>query len=104
MMRFWTSLLLLSATAALAQPSQSFGPNEGEVLDIDGKAQEITIRHGYIPELSMDPMSMVFNVADPALLSRVRKGDRVKFKADLVAGRFAIISITRINPKRKETP
>jgi Cu(I)/Ag(I) efflux system periplasmic protein CusF len=104
MMRFWTSLLLLSATVALAQPSQSFGPNEGEVLDIDRKAQEITIRHGHIPELSMDPMSMVFNVADPALLNRVRKGDRVRFKADLVAGRFAIVSITRIAHKRKETP
>ena len=104
-MRALAFLLLLLAGYALAQASGSeFGPNEGEVMEIDKSAGEITIRHGYLPELSMDPMSMVFNVADPALLDRVKTGDRVRFKAGLVAGRFAVISITRIKPKRKESP
>ena len=96
MIRRWAAFLLILAAPVLAQPPapERFGPNEGRVLEIDKSAGEITLRHGYIPELSMDPMSMIFIVADPALLDRVRKGDRVKFKAGLVAGRFAVISMT----------
>jgi len=100
MMRAWGSALLLVAASAFAQPLQPerFAPNEGRVLEIDKDAGEITIRHGYLPELGMDPMAMIFKVADPALLERVKQGDRVKFKAGLVAGRFAVIAITSLNP------
>jgi len=66
------------------------------VLAIDRKAGEIAIRHGYLPELSMDAMSMYFLVADPALFDRVRKGDRVKFRAGLIGGKFAVVAIERI--------
>ena len=99
-------LLLIVAASAFAQPSQParFGPNEGRVLEIDKSAGEITIQHGYLPELSMDPMTMVFIVADPALLDRVKTGDHVRFKAGLVAGRFGVIAITPFRPKRKESP
>ena len=88
----------LAAARAGAQPlePERFAPNEGRVLEVDAQAGEITIRHGYLPELSMDPMSMVFVVADPAMLQRVRKGDRVKFKPGLVGGRFAVMSIERV--------
>ena len=87
--------LALAGMPAAAQPER-FAPNEGRVLEVDARAGEITIRHGYLPELSMDPMSMVFIVADPALLRRVKKGDRVRFKPGLVNGRFAVMSIERV--------
>ena len=83
------------ALAAGAEPAK-LRANEGEVIAIYRESGEIAIRHGPLPELSMDPMSMVFVVADRALLARVRKGDRVKFKAGLVDGRFAVLSIERI--------
>jgi Cu(I)/Ag(I) efflux system protein CusF len=104
MIRAWAAVLLVLVAPLFAQPPEPerFGPNQGRVLEIDKNAGEITIRHGYLPELSMDPMSMIFVVADPALLDRVRKGDRVKFKAGLVAGRFAVISITPVRPGKKE--
>lgn len=91
-------LALVWVTGVSAQGSAplSLGPNEGEVLDVDRDAREIAIRHGPLPELSMDPMSMTFKVADPAMLDKVRKGDRVKFKAGLVDGRFGVLSIERI--------
>ncbi len=94
------AVLLVFAAPAFAQLPQPerFGPNEGRVLEVDKRAGEITIRHGYLPELGMDPMSMIFVVADPALLHRVKEGDRVKFKAGLVAGRFAVIAITPVKP------
>jgi Cu(I)/Ag(I) efflux system protein CusF len=97
------SLLLAAAGAALADavPGDRLGPNEGIVLEIDRKAGEIAIRHGYLPELSMDAMSMYFAVADPALLDKVRKGDRVRIKTGLVNGRFAVLSIERrAGPRR----
>ena len=97
--------LLTAVWTAAAEPGDAsiapsrFGPNEGEVLQVDREAREITIRHGYLPELDMDPMSMVFIVADPAVLGSVRKGDRVKFKPGLIGGRFGVISIERIRPR-----
>jgi Cu/Ag efflux protein CusF len=100
MIRAWAAVLLMLVAPLFAQPPlpERFGPNEGRVLKVDKSAGEITIRHGYLPELSMDPMSMIFVVADPALLHRVKEGDRVKFKAGLVAGRFAVIAITPVKP------
>jgi len=91
--------------AALADGGQPprFRPNEGEVLYVDKEAGEIAIRHGDLPELGMEPMSMAFKVADLAMLERVKKGDRVKFKAGLVEGRFAILSIERVRSLRKPT-
>jgi Cu(I)/Ag(I) efflux system periplasmic protein CusF len=91
MRRAWGAVCLLVAASVFAQPPapERFAPNEGRVLEIDKSAGEITIRHGYLPELSMDPMSMIFIVADPVLLDRVKKGDRVRFTAGLVDGRFA---------------
>ena len=101
MIRAWAAILLMLAAPVIAQPlePERFRPNEGRVLEIDKTAGEITIRHGYLPELSMDPMSMIFVVADPALLHRVKKGDRVKLKAGLVAGRFAVMEITPLDVK-----
>jgi Cu(I)/Ag(I) efflux system protein CusF len=106
MTRLWIWVLLAVAPAAMAQPTApgALRKNEGQVVGVDKAAQEITIRHGYLPEIDMDPMTMVFNVADPALLARVKKGDRVQFKAGLVNGRFAVISINPVKPKRKEKP
>jgi Cu/Ag efflux protein CusF len=100
MIRACAAILLMLAAPVLAQPPtpERFGSNEGRVLEVDASAGEITIRHGYLPELSMDPMSMIFVVADPALLHRVKKGDRVKSKAGLVAGRFAVIEISPVKP------
>ncbi len=83
------------ALAAGAEPAK-LRANEGEVTAIYRDSGEIAIRHGPLPELGMDPMSMVFVVADPAMLRRVKKGDRIKFKAGLVEGRFGVLSIERM--------
>lgn len=102
-LRLLNVLLLLVCAYALAQTPRPLGQNEGEVMDVDKAAGELTIRHGYLPELSMDPMTMVFKVADPALLDGVKNGDYVRFKAGLVKGEFAVISITLLQPRRKES-
>jgi Cu(I)/Ag(I) efflux system protein CusF len=99
-------VLLASACVLAAAPAlaQTLGPNEGQVMDVDMQAGEVSIRHGYLPELSMDPMTMVFKVANPSLLKGVKNGDYIRFKAGLVAGQFAVIAIIPLKPKPKQSP
>jgi Cu/Ag efflux protein CusF len=40
-------------------------------------------------------MTMVFRVSDPALLTRVKPGDKVRFTADKVDGALTVMSIER---------
>ena len=68
---------------------------EGEVRKVDKAAKKITLKHGPIVNLDMPAMTMVFQVADPAILEQVKAGDKVRFAADKVGGSFAV---TRIEP------
>ena len=38
-------------------------------------------------------MSMVFEVKDPALLNKVKAGDKIVFTADQINGAYTVISI-----------
>ena len=42
-------------------------------------------------------MTMVYRVQDPAMLDRVKAGDKVKFEAENVGGAF---TVTKIEPVR----
>jgi Cu/Ag efflux protein CusF len=68
----------------------------GEVTKIDESAAKITIKHGPIKKLEMDEgMTMVFAVSDPAMLKTVKPGDKIKFDADRVNGRFTVTKIEK---------
>jgi Cu(I)/Ag(I) efflux system periplasmic protein CusF len=69
----------------------------GEVVKIEADRGRITLKHGPIANLDMEGMTMVFRVADPAMLQQVRAGDRVRFDADRVNGN---ITITRMQKAR----
>ncbi len=66
---------------------------EGEVRRVDKAAGKISLRHGEIQNLDMPPMSMVFQVSDPALLDKVKAGDKVRFTAAQVNGAYTVMSI-----------
>ena len=59
---------------------------DGEVEMVDRQARNITLRHGEIRNVQMPAMTMVFGVKDPALLDKVKAGDKVKFKVETIAG------------------
>jgi Cu(I)/Ag(I) efflux system protein CusF len=84
-------VLALGATAAQAQLA------EGEIRKVDKAAKKITIKHGPVPSIDMPPMTMVFQVKDPALLERVKAGDKVKFDARKLDGQYFV---TRIEPAK----
>jgi hypothetical protein len=67
--------------------------SEAEVRKVDTAVGKITLRHGEIPNLEMPPMTMVFQVRDPALLAKVKAGDKVRFTADKVNGAYTVMSI-----------
>ncbi len=86
------TLLAAAAFAQAALPSV-----EGEVRKIDADAKKITLKHGDIPNLEMTGMTMVFRVKDPALLTQVKPGDKVRFTADKVDGALTVLSIAPAN-------
>jgi Cu/Ag efflux protein CusF len=79
MKRIAISALLLSLACANAS-AQAL--TEGEVQRIDKAAGKITLKHGEIRNLDMPPMTMVFQVKDPALLDRAKAGEKVRFSAE----------------------
>ena len=66
---------------------------EGEIRKIDLDAKKITIKHGEIKNLDMPGMTMVFQVRDPALLEKVKAGDKVRFKAEKAGGAIVVTDI-----------
>ena len=100
-MRWIASLALIAALsgAATAQdiddPPSAFAPNEGIVRKVDKPAGEIVIRHGPLTEMDMPPMTMAFEVNNPELLDKVKAGDRVSFRVELLNGRFTVTRIER---------
>ncbi|TAJ32452.1 MAG: copper-binding protein [Reyranella sp.] len=66
---------------------------KAEVVKVDKPAGKITLKHGPIKNLDMDAMTMVFRVADPTMLDRLKAGDRIEIEADRVNG---AITVTRI--------
>jgi Cu(I)/Ag(I) efflux system protein CusF len=65
----------------------------GEVRKVDKDAKKITLRHGELKQLDMPPMTMAFQVKDPALLDKVKAGDKVKFRAQNTGGTLVITEI-----------
>jgi Cu(I)/Ag(I) efflux system protein CusF len=83
------------AEATLAQAGGAL--SDGEVRKVDKDAKKITIKHGPLANLDMPPMTMVFQVTDPAMLDQVKAGDKIKFQAEKVGGAF---TVTKIEPAK----
>lgn len=69
----------------------------GEVRKVDMDTKKITLRHGDIKNLDMPGMTMIFQVKDPAMLDKVKVGDKIRFKAEKMGG---AIVVTDIQPAR----
>jgi Cu/Ag efflux protein CusF len=70
---------------------------EGEIRKVDKDAKKLTIKHGEIKSLDMPPMTMVFAVADPAMLEGLSPGMAVRVRVERREGGLVV---TRIEPVR----
>ncbi len=84
-----TAVLALSA-AAFAQGAIM---TDAEVRKVDKDNGKITLKHGEIKNLEMPGMTMVFQVKDPAMLDKVKSGDKVRFTAEKIGGALVVTSI-----------
>ncbi|HRF13245.1 MAG TPA: copper-binding protein [Candidatus Accumulibacter phosphatis] len=69
------------------------GPSEGTVKKVDKTTGKITIKHGPLANLGMPPMTMAFAVGDPAMLDKVKAGDKVHFTADQVGDALTVTEL-----------
>jgi Cu(I)/Ag(I) efflux system periplasmic protein CusF len=85
------------ATATAAAPAVVAVPQtEGEIRKVDAAAQKLTVKHGRIENLGMSPMTMVFRVKDPAFLTLVKAGDKVKMTVERIDGALTIVALQRV--------
>jgi Cu/Ag efflux protein CusF len=86
---------LLAAQIGMAMPVFAEPQVDGEVTKVDESAGKVTVKHGPIAKLDMEPMTMVFRVAQPEMLKAVKPGDKIKFDADRVNGAFTITEMKK---------
>ncbi len=68
---------------------------EGVITRIDAANSKVGIKHEAITNLKMPAMTMVFRVADPALLKDLKVGDAVRFHAENPAGKLTVTAIQK---------
>jgi Cu(I)/Ag(I) efflux system protein CusF len=84
---------VVMAGHALAQAALT----DGQVTKVDASAGKITIKHGQMKKFDMeDGMTMVYRVQDPAMLTAVKAGDKIKFDADHVNGQFIVTKMQKV--------
>ena len=69
---------------------------KGVITRLDEGSGKVGIKHEAIENLKMPAMTMVFRVADPALLKDLKVGDAVRFHAENPGGK---LTITQIQPQ-----
>ena len=84
-----------SASSSSSSSSSAADKVDGEVRNVDKSAKKITIKHGELKKLEMPPMTMVFEVKDPAMLDKVKQGDKVTFVAEKIGGQFTVTDIEK---------
>lgn len=81
----------LAAVAATGAFAQEF--TKGTVKKVDPKAKKVTLIHEELKSLDMPAMTMVFSVADEAMLGKMKEGAKVEFVADRVNGKLTVTQV-----------
>ncbi|OWU84536.1 RND transporter [Oceanicola sp. 22II-s10i] len=93
-----TLAFALFASTATAEGTHSgdhggAGMSMGTITKVDTQWKRLTIDHGPLENLDMEAMTMVFEVADPAMLEGLSEGQEIAFTADRVKGKLTVTEI-----------
>lgn len=102
-------LLALSLISPLVAQGQAAAPDapalqpadfwtEGEIRRVDREGRKLTVRHAEIKNLGMPPMTMVFQVKDPALFDKASVGAKVRFTVQHEGGSYVITGLQSASP------
>jgi Cu(I)/Ag(I) efflux system periplasmic protein CusF len=80
-------------SASSTDASASAELADGEVRKVDKDNKKLTLKHGPLKSLDMPGMTMVFQVKEDAMLDKVQAGDKVRFQAEKIDGKFTVTKI-----------
>lgn len=83
------AVVSLAMPLAFAQQAQA----SGEVRRVDPAAGKVTIKHDAIKQLDLPAMTLVYE-ANPALLAKIKAGDKVTFTAERKDGKYIVTAIS----------
>ncbi len=83
------AMIVSLSTVAFAQMVSA------DVQKVDEAAGKVTLKHGPIPKFDMGEMTMVYRVKDPSMLKGVKVGDKVKFEADQIEGKYTVTTMQK---------
>ncbi|UVW27446.1 copper-binding protein [Massilia sp. H6] len=86
------------AHAASGAAAQKTAMSEGEIKKVDKDTKRLTIKHGPLENLGMPGMTMVFGVKDASVLDTLKTGDKIKFFADKIEGRYVVTQLAVQEP------
>jgi Cu/Ag efflux protein CusF len=66
---------------------------KAKVKKVDMKSEKVTLIHEPLKNLDMPAMTMVFKVADKAMLEKLKEGAQVEFVADRVNGKLTVTEL-----------
>ena len=85
-------MMTLLTTIAIAE----YAVLDGEVKKIDESSGSITLKHGPAPSIGFkEPMTLVYEVSDRAMLKQLKVGDMVKFEAEAGDHGFMVVKIQK---------
>ncbi len=93
-----SAALVVASLAAMAQSANKDWA-DAEVRKVDKDAKKITLKHGPIKNLDMPPMTMVFQVKDPALLEKLAAGDKIRFSAEQQQSAYVVTAVEKVEAK-----
>ncbi|MCO6386674.1 copper-binding protein [Aliihoeflea sp. 40Bstr573] len=90
-----SKFVIAAAVAAVAWsvPAVAQEYTKGTVKEVKADEEKVTVVHEELKNLDMPAMTMVFNVADPAILDGLSAGDAIEFVADRVRGKLTITDV-----------
>lgn len=77
------------------QATEENAMTKGIISRIDEASGKVGIKHEAIDNLKMPPMTMVFLLADPALIKGLKVGDAVRFHAENPAGKLTVTQLQK---------
>jgi Cu/Ag efflux protein CusF len=85
--------ITLTAALATAYGASAAEFTKAKVKKVDMKSEKVTLIHEPLKNLDMPAMTMVFKVADKAMLGKLKEGAQVEFVADRVNGKLTITEV-----------
>jgi len=93
MYRVSAALNILRVSIMMSGTAMAATFTKATVKKIDEKAGKVTLIHEELVDLEMPAMTMVFVLADPAMLDQLEVGKEIEFTADRVDGKLTVTAL-----------